>query len=103
MAVGTPSAVSRLAVERARARQPGLAPDSVEVVELTRGQGYVVVRMLPQGLLVVDERGRLVRGRDKLVLIGSHLVAVSRVKTHAQEARFERRQAHAGESIPLLE
>ncbi len=103
MAVGTPSAVSRLAVERARARRPGLAPDSVEIVELTRGQAYVVVRMLPQGLLVVDERGRLVRRREKLVLIGSHLLAVARLRRHAEEARLERRRTHVSESIPLLE
>lgn len=103
MAVGTPSAVSRLAVERARARRPGIAPDSVEIVELTRGQTYVVVRMLPQGLLVVDEGGRLVRGREKLVLIGSHLLAVARVRAHAAEARLERRRVHVAESIPLLE
>jgi hypothetical protein len=103
MAVGSPSSASRIAVERLRARMPGVAPDTVEIIELTRGHPYVVVRMLPEGLLVLDERGRLVRGRERLVVIGRHLLAVSKVRAHAGDARLDRRRAHVNESIVLLE
>lgn len=82
---------------------PGLAPDSVEVVELTRGRPYIVVRMVPSGVVVLDERGRLVRGRNRLVAIARHLYAVGRVRAALEEARLERRWQHVEHSIVLLE
>jgi hypothetical protein len=95
-------AVGRLAVERARARLPGFAPDSVEVVELIRGQAFVVVRTAPAGVAVLDEYGRLVRGRPRLEAIARHVDALGRTRLAFEEARLERRRVYAEESIALL-
>jgi hypothetical protein len=103
MAARPVHAVGRLAVERARARLPGFAPDSVEVVELTRGRAYVVVRTAPVGIVVLDECGRLVRGRPRLEAIARHVDALGRTRLAFEEARLERRSLYAEESIALLE
>jgi hypothetical protein len=96
-------AVSRVAVERAKARMPDLVPDTVEVVELARGRLYVVVRTAPAGVVVLDERGRLVRGRSLLAAIARHLDAVARVGAALEEARLHQRMLHAEQAIALLE
>ena len=95
--------VSVVAVERARSRIPGFSPDSVQVVELARGNAFVVVRMLPSGVVVLDRAGRLVRGRDRLATIGRHLRAVEQVGQALAEARLEQRGEHAALSGVLLE
>jgi hypothetical protein len=98
-----PDAVGRLAVQRARVRMPALSPDSVEVVELVRGQAFVVVRTNPSGVLVLDESGRLVRGRPRLAAIARHLRAVRQVDAVLAETQLERRLEHASRSTALLE
>ncbi len=103
MAAGPLHAVGRLAVERAKVRLPGLVPDSVEVVELTRGRPYVVVRTMPPGVVVLDERGRLVRGRGRLAAVARHVDLVGRVRATLDEARLERRREHVEHGIVLLE
>jgi hypothetical protein len=95
--------VGRLAVERARARNPSLAPDSVEVVELARERPYVLVRTAPAGVVVLDERGRLVRGRDRIARIARHVRAVAALERVQEEAQLERRLEHARESIVFIE
>lgn len=97
-----PDAVGRLAVQRARVRMPALSPDSVEVVELVRGQAFVVVRTNPSGVVVLDESGRLVRGRPRLAAIARHLRAVRQVDAVLAESQFERRLEHAQRSTALL-
>jgi hypothetical protein len=95
--------VGRLAVERARARNPSLAPDSVEVVELARERPYVLVRTAPAGVVVLDQRGRLVRGRDRIARIARHGRAVAALERVQEEAQLERRLEHARESIVFIE
>lgn len=102
MAVRPASTATRLAVERARSRLRGFAPESVEVVELTRGRPFVVVRTAAEVLLVLDERGRLVRGRDRLGAVARHLDLVVRVRATVEEARLDRRREHVEHSIDLL-
>jgi hypothetical protein len=96
-------AVSRVAVARAKARMPDLVPDTVEVVELARGRLYVVIRAAPSGVVVLDERGRLVRGRSLIATIARHLDAVTRVRATLEEARIDQRLLHAEQAIALLE
>jgi hypothetical protein len=103
MAARSRKLVGKIVVERARARLPDLAPDSVEVVELVRGQTFVVVRTLPSGIVVLDQRGRLVRSRQRLAAIGEHLRAVGQVRQAVDEARLDQRSEHAGRSVVLLE
>lgn len=82
---------------------PDLVPDTVEIVELARGRLYVVVRTAPSGVVVLDERGRLVRGRSLLAAIARHLDAVVRVGAALEEARLDQRLLHAEQAIALLE
>jgi hypothetical protein len=82
---------------------PDLVPDTVEVVELARGRLYVVVRAAPSGVVVLDERGRLVRSRTLLAAIARHLDAVARVTSALEEARVSQRLLHAEQAIDLLE
>jgi hypothetical protein len=81
---------------------PALSPDSVEVVELVRGRAFVVVWTNPSGVLVLDESGRLVRGRPRLVAIDRHLRAVRQVDAVLAETELERRLEHASRSTALL-
>lgn len=103
MAARTAETVARLAVERARVRLPGLAPDSVQVVELVRGRAFVVVRTRPDGVLVLDAAGRLVRGRERLVAIARHVDATARVERALADAQLERRLEHATRSAEFLD
>lgn len=103
MAVRAPAAVGRLAVQRAKVRMPALSPDTVEVVELVRGRAFVVVRTNPSGVVVLDEAGRLVRGRPRLAAIARHLQAVRQVDAVLAAAQVERRLEHASHSTALLE
>lgn len=103
MATRSSDVVGRLAVERARARNPGLAPDSVEVVELARGCLFALVRAAPSGVVVLDERGRLVRGRERLIRIARHLRAAQAFEEAQHDAQLERRAEHARRSIDFLE
>lgn len=82
---------------------PALSPDSVEVVELVRGQAFVVVRTNPSGVVVLDESGRLVRGRPRLAAIARHLLAVRLLDAVVAESQLERRLEHASRSAALLE
>jgi hypothetical protein len=91
-----------LAVERARSLLPGLAPDSVEVVELARGQAFVVVRTKPAGVVVLDRSGRLVRGRERLVALARHLRALELLDGALEAARLGQRRDHAERSIVFL-
>lgn len=102
MAARPSHAVGRLAVERARVRMPGLAPDSVEVVELARGEAYAVLRSRPAGILVLDERGRVVRGRERLAAIGRHVRTLGLVRGLLAEARVDLRAEEAERSLELL-
>jgi hypothetical protein len=102
MATRAVDAVGRLALQRARVRMPELAPDSVEVVELVRGSAFVVVRTAPSGIVVLDERGRLVRGRDRLVAIARHVATLREVDGALREAQLELRLEHAVRSLSLL-
>jgi hypothetical protein len=102
MAALPSDAVSRLAVERARARMPGLVPESIEVVELVRGRPHVVVHCSPAGVVVLDERGRLVRGRERLLAVARHLDGTRRAYRALEQGLLERRRAHAEESVALL-
>jgi hypothetical protein len=102
MAARTSDTVGRLAVERARTRMPGLAPDSVEVVELVRGRAFIVVRTAPDGVVVLEESGRLVRGRDRLVSIARHVCALAHVELAFTEAQLDRRLEHTTRSTSLL-
>lgn len=97
-----PDAVGRLALQRARVRMPALSPDSVEVVELVRGRAFVVVRTHPSGVIVLDEAGRLVRGRPRLAAIARHLRMVRQVEALLAESQLERRLEHASRSAALL-
>jgi hypothetical protein len=81
---------------------PALAPDSVEVVELVRGRAFVVVRTHPAGVVVLDEAGRLVRGRPRLAAIARHLRAVRHVEAVLAESQVDRRLEHASRSAVLL-
>jgi hypothetical protein len=81
---------------------PGLAPDSVEVVELARGQAFVVVRTKPAGIVVLDKSGRLVRGRDRLIALGRHLRALELLEEALEVARLGQRRDHAERSITFL-
>jgi hypothetical protein len=103
MAARSRKLVGKAVLERARARLPDLAPDSVEVVELVRGQAFVVVRTLPAGVVVLDQRGRLVRSRQRLAAIAEHLRASRKVRQAVHEARLDQRREHAGRSVALLE
>jgi|RhiMetdeSRZDD1v2_1073273.scaffolds.fasta_scaffold333342_3 hypothetical protein len=90
------------AVARARSLQPGIAPDSVEVVELARGQAFVVVRTRPSGIVVLDRSGRLVRGRERLVALGRHLRSLELFDDALKAARLSQRRDHAERSIAFL-
>jgi hypothetical protein len=81
---------------------PALSPDSVEVVELVRGQAFVVVRTNPSGVVVLDESGKLVRGRPRLAAIARHVRAVRQVDAVLAESQLERRLEHASRSTALL-
>jgi hypothetical protein len=97
-----PQELVSLAVERARSLLPGLAPDSVEVVELARGQAFVVVRTKPAGIVVVDRSGRLVRGRERLEALARHLRALELLEEALEAARLGQRRDHAERSIAFL-
>jgi hypothetical protein len=101
MATRAQELVSR-AVERARLRIPGFAPDSVQVVELARDQTFVVVRTRPAGVVVLDRAGRLVKGRDRLSVIGRHLRSLTLLEGVLEEARLAQRREHAERSIAFL-
>lgn len=103
MAARSSTVVGRLAVERALARMPGVVPDSVELVELVRGRPYVAIRGSPVGVVVLDERGRLVRSRTRLAAIGRHLDTTSRVRSVLEQTLLDRRRAHLEQSLLLLE
>jgi hypothetical protein len=90
------------AVERARSLSPGIAPDSVEVVELARGQAFVVVRTKPVGIVVLDRSGRLVRGRERLVALAHHLRSLELFDEALKAARLTQRRDHAERSIAFL-
>jgi len=81
---------------------PALSPDSVEVVELVRGRAFVVVRTRPSGVVVLDEAGKLVRGRPRLAAIARHLHAVRQVETLLTESQLERRLEQASRSTVFL-
>jgi hypothetical protein len=81
---------------------PSLSPDSVEVVELVRGRAFVVVRTHPCGVVVLDEAGRLVRGRERLAAIGRHVRALAQVEAVLAAAQLDRRLEHAARSSALL-
>ncbi len=98
-----PDAVGRLALQRARVRMPALSPDSVEVVELVRGRAFVVVRTHPSGVVVLDEAGKLVRGRPRLAAIARHLHAVRQVEALFAESQLGHRLEHASKSAALLD
>jgi hypothetical protein len=102
MVARTSETVGRLAVERARVRMPHLAPDSVEVVELVRGRAFVVVRKAPDGVVVLEETGRIVRGRERLAAIAAHVCALSHVRHAVAEAQLDRRVEHTSRSSALL-
>ena len=103
MALGTHRHLGREAIERARRRMPELVPDSVEVVELARGEPYVVVRLRSSGVLVLDRLGRLVRNRDRLSAIARHLRAVEQVGRAFEEARLPQRLEHVRLSLALID
>jgi hypothetical protein len=103
MAVRPSAVVGRLALERALARMPDVVPESVELVELVRGHPYVVVRHSPAGVVVLDERGRLVRSRIRLAAIARHLDTTSRVRAVLEQTLLDRRRAHLEQSLALLE
>jgi hypothetical protein len=92
----------RDAVERVRRRIPGLVPDSVEVVELARGEAYAVVRASSAEVLVLDRRGRLVRSPRRLSAVGRHLRAVGQVRGALAKAELVRRLGQAEASAELL-
>jgi len=94
--------LGREAVERARRRMPELTPESVQVVELARGETYVVVRVRNAGVIVLDRLGRLVRTRDRLLAIGRHVRAVEQVARAFEQAKLPRRLEHAQLSLALL-
>jgi hypothetical protein len=102
MATRAVDSVGRLALQRARVRMPQLAPDSVEVVELARGSAFVVVRTAPAGIVVLDERGRLVRGRERVGAIARHVATLREVDEVLRDAQLERRLEHAERSSSLL-
>jgi hypothetical protein len=102
MSSRAPDAVGRLALQRARVRMPALAPDSMEVVELVRGRAFVVVRTYPTGVVVLDEAGKLVRGRPRLAAIARHLRAVRHLEAVLAESQLDRRLEHASRSSALL-
>jgi hypothetical protein len=102
MAARSSEAANRLAVERALARVPDLLPDSVEVVELVRGRPYVIVHTPPEAVAVLDERGRLVRGKARLAAVARHLDATGRVGRLLEQTLLERRRAHVEQSMALL-
>ncbi len=82
---------------------PELAPESVEVVELARGRVFVVLRDAGEGVVVLDERGRLVRGVERLAAVARHARALEQVATALAEARLDRRLEHATHSRASLE
>lgn len=102
MAVRPASAVGRLAVERARAHMPGLSPDSIEVVELLRGKPFVVLRS-GYGVVVLDERGRLVRSPSRLAAVASHLRACAHLTEWGREALLPRRLDEAAAGAVVIE
>lgn len=102
MAGRAPDAVGRLALQRALVRMPALSPDSVEVVELVRGRAFVVVRTHPSGVVVLDEAGRLVRGRPRLSAIARHVHAVRQVEALLAESQLDRRLEEASWSATFL-
>lgn len=81
---------------------PGLAPESAEVVELSRDKAYVVVRASPAGFVVLDEAGRLVRRRELTDAIARHRYAIECLEAAIREARLERRLEHAARGVVLL-
>lgn len=103
MAARPASAVGRLAVERARARMPGLAPDSIEVVELARDTSYVVLRSSVEGVVVLDAGGRLVRAPGRLAAIGRHLRACARLREWGEAASLAQRLAEAEVGVEAIE
>jgi hypothetical protein len=103
MAVRPASAVGRLAVERARVRMPELAPDSVEVVELVRAKAFVIARSAPSRVVVLDERGRLVRSPARLAAIGRHLGACTRLREWAAAASLPQRLDAAAAGAAAIE
>jgi hypothetical protein len=90
------------AVERARDLFPGQMPDSLALVQLTREDGFVVVRSLPDGLFVLDRAGRLVRGRARLRAVAAHVEAVASFEEAIAASHLERRREHVERSVPLL-
>jgi hypothetical protein len=90
------------AVERARDLFPGQAPDSVAVVQLTREDGFVVVRSLPDGLFVLDLAGRLVRGRARLRAVAEHAEAVASFEAAIAASHLDKRREHVERSVSLL-
>lgn len=103
MAARAQEHLRREAVERACRCVPGLAPESVEVVELTRGEAYAVVRSRDGAVVVLDGRGGAVRDAGRLGAVGAHLLAVQQVRRARAEAELPRRLAHTRESLALLE
>lgn len=101
--MATVDQVSQAALRRACSRIPGLAPQSAEVVELARGEAYVVVRLRPSGFVVLDSAGRIVRGRERLACIARHRLDVRLVAQVFADAKLEQRLEHADRSIALLE
>jgi hypothetical protein len=97
-----PQDIRRRAVERARNLFPGQAPDSAAVVQLTREEGFVVVRSRPDGLVVFDRAGRLVRGRARLLAVARHADAVADFEAAILTACLDKRKEHIERSIPLL-
>ncbi len=81
---------------------PDLSPDGVEVVELVRGRAFIVVRTWPERVVVLDESGRLVRGRERLTAIARHVRAVHQVEGVLGAAQLERRQEDAVRGATLL-
>ncbi len=102
MAVSASQARSTAALARARARMPGLLPDTVEVVEPSRGEVFVVVHTRPVGLVVLDGAGRLVRGRGRLAAIAAHRSASLALGRALREAFVGQRLEHARRSVALL-
>jgi hypothetical protein len=103
MAIRTHRQMGRDAVELARVRMPELAPESLEVVELSRDRTFVIVYLRTSGIVVLDRKGRLVRGRERLVPIGKHLRHVQQVSRALDEARLAQRCDHVELSLTLLD
>jgi hypothetical protein len=97
-----PQELVRRAFERARRLTPGVAPDSAELVELARGQTYVVVRRHTGALAVFDGSGRLVKAPQRLREIAAHVRSTGLVETAYEDAKLEQRLEHAERSLTLL-